>query len=638
MQNKTKSLFSALLLTLLLAFTGCGGSSSGGENPPVDDSNDPAPDPVEVVVGVTADAGPDQNVLTPSSVTLDGGESQASDNRLEYYWEFKSTPGGSSAVLAGETSVAPRFTADLDGDYEVLLTVNSGQETKTDTVVIIASTGNIRPNADAGSDQNINKGTKVTLDGSDSSDANNDRLTYSWNLASKPNGSSASLTSTTSATPSFSADKDGIYDIELTVNDGSLDSSVDKVRITATTSNAKPIAKAGSDQNKNTGSKITLDGSKSTDANGDDITFRWTMTSKPGGSSATLSNPTAVKPTFTADKDGTYRMTLVVNDGTVNSSSDTINVTVSTSNSAPKANAGADKNIQVGTKVTLDGTKSSDADEDKLTYSWFITFKPTGSSADLTDWTSSKAGLTPDIAGDYIIKLTVKDSHGVSSTADSMKIKASKTNSAPVMEEIRFVDPYVYTKSDIYVGDDTDIEAIASDADNDPLKYTWTITKKPAASKLTTLTSQTSTSYTSFTADVGGDYIIKVVANDGTANSNAESLAIYVTDPYTNTPPIADAGPDVYNSDENVYLYADDSYDPDGDELTYRWRLVSSPVGTQELYDGADGDAGSTYIATSSKGDYVVELIVNDGTIDSDPYMITIMQTEDALLSSGLIK
>ncbi len=90
-----------------------------------------------------------------------------------------------------------------------------------------------------------------------------------------------------------------------------------------------PVAKAGPDQNVLTGSRVTLDGSGSTDANGDSLSYNWSFVSRPAGSSAVLSDATVVKPTFTADVDGKYVLQLVVNDGTVDSSPDVTVVSAS---------------------------------------------------------------------------------------------------------------------------------------------------------------------------------------------------------------------------------------------------------------------------------------------------------------------
>ena len=91
--------------------------------------------------------------------------------------------------------------------------------------------------------------------------------------------------------------------------------------------NSAPVAHAGPDQNVKTGSEVTLDGSTSSDADGDMLSYSWSFQSVPNGSSATLSNPSAEKPTFTADVNGTYLLNLVVNDGFVDSASDSVTIT-----------------------------------------------------------------------------------------------------------------------------------------------------------------------------------------------------------------------------------------------------------------------------------------------------------------------
>lgn len=90
--------------------------------------------------------------------------------------------------------------------------------------------------------------------------------------------------------------------------------------------NAPPVANAGSTQNVTTGTLVTLDGSASTDADSNPLTYSWTLTSKPAGSSATLTGATTVAPTFTADVGGTYIASLVVNDGLVDSAPATVSI------------------------------------------------------------------------------------------------------------------------------------------------------------------------------------------------------------------------------------------------------------------------------------------------------------------------
>ena len=88
------------------------------------------------------------------------------------------------------------------------------------------------PTADAGADQAVATAGMVQLDGSGSSDPENDLLAYTWTL-SAPEGSSATLSDANIVNPTFAADVDGEYVATLVVNDGTSDSAPDTVEIAA---------------------------------------------------------------------------------------------------------------------------------------------------------------------------------------------------------------------------------------------------------------------------------------------------------------------------------------------------------------------------------------------------------------------
>ena len=157
-----------------------------------------------------------------------------------------------------------------------------------------------------------------------------DTLIFEWSLVSRPGGSSAALSDTTAVKPTFDVDVAGTYTVQLIVNDGTVNSAPDTVTIS--TENSAPVANAGADQAVMVNDTVQLDGSGSSDVDGDTLTFKWSFVSMPDGSTAALSDTTAVKPTFVVDVTGTYTVQLIVNDGTVNSAPDT--VTISTENSA----------------------------------------------------------------------------------------------------------------------------------------------------------------------------------------------------------------------------------------------------------------------------------------------------------------
>jgi hypothetical protein len=89
------------------------------------------------------------------------------------------------------------------------------------------------PVADAGAAQTVPQGADVALDGSASSDPDNDPITYTWTLTTRPAGSATTLAGASTAKPTFTPDVPGTYVASLVVNDGQLNSPTATVTITA---------------------------------------------------------------------------------------------------------------------------------------------------------------------------------------------------------------------------------------------------------------------------------------------------------------------------------------------------------------------------------------------------------------------
>lgn len=274
-------------------------------------------------------AGSNQSVTVASVVTLDGSaSSDANRDALNYAWTLNAKPVGSAAVLSSAISPKPTFTADVAGTYVASLQVSDGLLTSNVSVVTVtASAVNAAPVAVAGPNQSVLLASVVTLDGRLSTDANRDALTYKWSLLTKPTGSVAALSSATATQPTFTADLAGTYVASLIVNDGKLDSTVVATTVTASAANAAPVANAGTAQTVATAAEVSLDGRNSTDANGDTLSYKWVMLYKPDTSVAALSSDVASQPTFTADLAGVYVLSLVVNDGKVDSTVATVTIT-----------------------------------------------------------------------------------------------------------------------------------------------------------------------------------------------------------------------------------------------------------------------------------------------------------------------
>jgi hypothetical protein len=360
------------------------------------------------------------------------------------------------------------------------------------------TTPNGAPVANAGPDLgSIPPGTVITLNGSASTDPNGDPLTYSWTFLSKPAGSAAVLANPTSVTPTFTVDFAGDYVVQLIVNDGTANSAPDSAIFS--TNNVAPVANAGPDQGGIAlGSLVTLDGSASSDGDGDPLTYSWTFLSKPAGSAAVLANPTSVTPTFTVDFAGDYAAQLIVNDGTVDSAPDSVIIT--SNNVAPVANAGPDQGgIALGSLVTLDGSASSDANGDPLTYSWSLTSRPAGSAAVLANPTSVTPTFTVDLAGIYVVQLIVNDGT-VNSAPNTVNIYTVVRITTNRLQEGRRNRPYADTL----------------EASGGIIPYTWSVTPAlPAGLTMDPATGEISGTPTAL-SDINHDFTVRDSTNQTT--------------------------------------------------------------------------------------------------------------------------
>jgi hypothetical protein len=448
----------------------------------------------------------------------------------------------------------------------------------------------------------------VTLDGSASFDVDGDPLEYAWSFVTVPAGSETALAGAGTPNPTFTPDRKGDYVVQLIVNDGTVDSAPDTVVVTI--GNRPPVANAGPDQSlflsligQFPAVLVTLDGSESSDPDGDALNYVWTFVSVPPGSAAALANAGSVNPTFTADRKGDYTIQLIVNDGTVDSAPDTVVVTIG--NRPPVADAGPDQStfldvvLQQKAPIVLDGSGSFDPDGDSLTYAWTIVTRPQGSICELAGADTVAPTFVPDRKGDFVIQLIVHD-YALASDPDTVVVTVE--NRPPVANA--GLDQGVVLDSLVTLDGSG-----SSDIDGDSLTFAWTILTAPAGSGAA-LTGAGTVSPT-FTADRKGVYVIELIVNDGDDDSAPDEVVVTVV----NRPPTAVGVvlPD-YVVEGNVFRNTDDP------ELTPNLdTLYALPRRPQEL--------GKAFWSPLN----LMQLDPDTAAIDAET-PITLIMTEDSYL------
>ena len=315
-----------------------------------DSDGDKSTDTVTITVTApaaprVAAAGDDQTVAAGATVTLDGSGSTVVNGPISAYnWTRESGTSTRTTIFATDSGgttnqreiSTPTITFVADNvpangaavTHVIALRVfdADGIPSPKDEVTVTVNPNQL-PTANAGVDRSVDSGVTVMLVGSGTdSDSDDATLTYSWAWTSG-SGASVPLTDADKATASFTANTltpgaaDATHTFTLTVTDNNGESAMSTVTITVEAPLAPLVADAGEPQTVDSGDPVTLDGSGSTESVGDrTVTYDWDRTSGSSTATVTLSDRTALRPTFTADTlavgadDVTHVFTLTVTD------------------------------------------------------------------------------------------------------------------------------------------------------------------------------------------------------------------------------------------------------------------------------------------------------------------------------------
>lgn len=562
------------------------------------------------------DAGGDKSVFLGDSVTLNGTASIDPDgDPLSFAWSIYSLPDASGVTIDDDGSGIATFVPDVAGVFEVQLTVSDGEDSCDQWVVVDVRPipVNNPPACDAGGDQSGLQGDVFVLNGGGTSDADGDTLSYEWRVTDRPAGSVSTIDGADGVEATFTADAVGDYRIRLRASDGT-DDCEQTITITAAEPNRAPECSAAATGEPVAGSPLTLDASGTVDPDGDPLTYQWRIVERPEGSASTIDAVTLKVTSFTPDEAGTYRIKVTADDGSA-TCDQTLNIVVEADNEPPVCDAGGDAEVVAGAIVVLDGSGTSDADDDTLAYQWRIIERPDGSTATIDAVSLKVTTFSPDVAGDYAIRLIAND--GTDECRDDLLLTV-RGNEPPVCD--------AGGDASAVLGEAFELNASGTtDADGDPLVYQWRILERPEGS--TAVIGAVTLKVTNFTPDVAGAYSLRLIVTDGI--DSCRSDITLTVEPEPNSPPDCEAGDDkTIEIGESVVLDASETTDGDDDPLDYLWRIIERPDGSTATI--AEVTLKITPFTPDAIGSYTVRSIVSDGTEECRDDL-TIAVTEDGV-------
>ncbi len=541
-------------------------------------------------------AGADQEVAAAQAVTLNGSVSYSTPLPLQW-----SQLAGPSVTLSQDGSGLASFTAPAVSASTRLIfelaTSDAADRRVSDRVSVVVEDS--PPVAVAGPDQALLGGESALLDGTGSYDPEGTTIYYTWQQSAGP-----TVTLSATGTPgqvSFTVPPDSDpLTFTLTVKDAGGKSATDEVTVSAL--NRPPVADAGADQSSHPNTLVLLDGTASSDLEGA-LQYSWSQLSGPA---VTLEETAPGYATFSCATLGDSSLTfqLTVTDSAGATASD--EVTVQLIDTAPTANAGANRNIQAGTTVNLTGS-GSDLEGSLTTLQWVQVAGPT---VELVQEGTAGTALfvAPQVSTTLTFHLIATDATGQTGS-DELNIYV--INYAPIARAGADQTQPINTPVTLDGTASSDLEG--------PLSYAWSQIAGPAV-----VLAAAGEGRVTFTDTTYGSHTLqfRLTVTDAGGRTATDDVTVQIVDAL----PLANAGLDqTSRPNASVTLDGTASSDQEG-PISYLWSQIAGPAVT--LLPAGEGRVTFT---DTTYGSHTLQfqLSVTDagGQTSSDTVMVQVVDS-----------
>ena len=396
----------------------------------------------------------------------------------------------------------------------------------------------------------------------------------------------------------------------------------------AATQSMPPQADAGANRTATERTSLTLSAENSSMPDGEGLSYSWTQT---GGPAVTLADDETASPTFTTPGVETataitFEVTVTNSDGATDTDSVTIIVQPLVSESESTNITSQDRIVMGAESVQLSVSAAVAPDDEELSYSWTQTGGP---GVNMTDAdTSSPSFSAPSIRNSTTLTFEVSVADGTAT--DTVNITVYPGNEPPEAD-ITGLQVVSGTHS-------TTLGAgLSTDPEGDSLSYEWNQTAGPDAE--TGTTSAAALTLTAPNVGESTNLTFEVTVSDGEGGTDTEAVNVTVT-PYSsddpssssesssNDPPTAVTGADrSVTAGTTVSLTGSESWDPNGDDMSYTWDQTAGADVTLEHNSPASFTAPDVDEVTT----LTFELTVSDryGATDTDTVDITVEPAEE---------